>query len=260
MANSIPPCCASAAPRVILAQRLKDGSWQDIEDMLSPEELVQVSWAEEDKPFSLCRIWAWPEDLAPLALGHVLLDHAHPAMRSDEPQALRGLRHTGRVLENGPRSFTVEAKAIARAEESFPAPVSGSRLLEAMTEFMAEESLWNKTGCFHRAGLYDSRAHKLIHRAEDIGRHNCIDRLAGYAVMNKLEPSGYILLLSSRITASLYAKAQRAGFFYMAASSAVTSAAVDLAASQGVTLVGFARTGERRLTVFADSRGGVLTT
>ena len=52
--------------------RWKDGGWQHIDDAVSPEEPVYVSWSG-----SSCRLWAWPDDLEPLAIGHVLLDRRH---------------------------------------------------------------------------------------------------------------------------------------------------------------------------------------
>lgn len=52
--------------------RWKDGRWQHIDDAVSPEEPVYVSWSG-----SSCRLWAWPDDLEPLAIGHVLLDRRH---------------------------------------------------------------------------------------------------------------------------------------------------------------------------------------
>ena len=52
--------------------RWKDGGWQHIDDAVSPEEPVYVSWHG-----SSCRLWAWPDDLEPLAIGHVLLDRRH---------------------------------------------------------------------------------------------------------------------------------------------------------------------------------------
>ena len=52
--------------------RWKSGEWQHIDDSVSPEECVYVSW-----PGSSCRLWAWPDDLEPLCVGHALLDYLH---------------------------------------------------------------------------------------------------------------------------------------------------------------------------------------
>ena len=59
------------------------------------------------------------------------------------------------------------------------------------------------------------------------------------------------------MTASLFAKARRAGFTWIVSRSAVTTASVDMAREQGVTLVGFARDREERFTVFTDRAGRV---
>ena len=91
-----------------------------------------------------------------------------------------------------------------------------------------------------------------------IGRHNCLDRLAGWACLNGIDPAETVLFVSARITSSLYAKARRAGFSFLISRSAVTSTPVEMARQQNrlhpahpVTVVGFCRPREERLTVFA---------
>ena len=118
--------------------------------------------------------------------------------------------------------------------------------------------LWESTGCFHRAGMFDPKTGAFIRLAEDIGRHNCIDRLAGWACLNNIDPADTVLFLSARITASLYAKARRAGFSFLISRSAVTSTPVEMAREQNrkhpahpVTILGFCRPREQRFTVFA---------
>ena len=111
--------------------------------------------------------------------------------------------------------------------------------------------LWEETGCFHRAAAV--RANGLIQLAEDIGRHNCIDRLAGWAWRAGVAPEECLLLLSARITGSLYERAHLAGFRFLVSRAAVTTAATTRAERDGVTLIGFCRPRERRFTVFADS-------
>ena len=84
------------------------------------------------------------------------------------------------------------------------------------------------------------------------------DRLAGWACLNGIDPAETVLFVSARITSSLYAKARRAGFSFLISRSAVTSTPVEMARQQNrlhpahpVTVVGFCRPREERLTVFA---------
>lgn len=255
-------------PRPVSVRRYKDAAWGDVDDVLSREVPVRVEWSPEPGEAGIAagaaRLWAWPHGLADLALGHVLLDRVHPAVTGQEPGAW-GIRHAGSVTEasvGGALAFLValrEARPadVPHAPGATP-PMRAAVLLDAMRAFMGEEGLWDGTGCFHRAGVYDPLQGCLLRRAEDIGRHNCIDRLAGWAAREGVDLAPRLLLVSARVTASLFAKARRAGFSFIVSRSAVTTGSVDMATEQGVTLVGFARDREERFTVFADAGGRVL--
>ena len=75
-------------------------------------------------------------------------------------------------------------------------------------------------------------------------------RLAGGGVRHRVPLSDKVRLVSARLTSSLCAKALRAGFRILVSRSAVTSAAIHMCLEAGATLVGFARTTERRFTLF----------
>lgn len=255
---------AGAMPRPVSVRRYKDAAWGDVDDVLSREVPVRVEWSPEPGETGIAagatRLWAWPHGLADLALGHVLLDRVHPAVTGQESGAW-GIRHAGTVAEvseGGSLGFVVSLRAAPRATApQLPVPMRAAVLLDAMRAFMGEEGLWDGTGCFHRAGVYDPVQGRLLRRAEDIGRHNCIDRLAGWAAREGVDLAPRLLLVSARVTASLFAKARRAGFSFIVSRSAVTTGSVDMATEQGVTLVGFARDREERFTVFADAGGRV---
>lgn len=263
---------AGAIPRQVSVRRYKDAAWGDMDDVLSREVPVRVEWGPEPGgagesgiTAGSTRLWAWPHGLADLVLGHVLLDRVHPAVTGQEPGAW-GMRHAGTVTDmsrgagdGDSLAFAVSLRAAPGAGvPQPPAPMRAAVLLDAMRAFMGEEGLWDGTGCFHRAGVYDPVQGRLLRRAEDIGRHNCIDRLAGWAAREGVDLAPRLLLVSARVTASLFAKARRAGFSFVVSRSAVTTASVDMATEQGVTLVGFARDREERFTVFADAGGRVL--
>lgn len=227
------------------ACRFKKKVWESFEDTVSVEIALQVSWKDTlRQQEGKATLWAWPQDLAPLALGHVLLDIC-PGENILERKV--------QVEENSENNFSVilgDRQNCSYPEA--PATISASSLLQAMHSFISAEGHWESTGCFHRAGLYDPVAEKLLVRTEDIGRHNCLDRIAGWGALSSTPVSDKVLLTSARITASLCAKAIRAGFRVMVSRSAVTSASIALAIENGVTLVGFARTDEERFSVFAD--------
>ncbi|MFF3209919.1 formate dehydrogenase accessory sulfurtransferase FdhD [Streptomyces sp. NPDC002886] len=124
----------------------------------------------------------------------------------------------------------------------------GARLLgELPDRLRAEQKVFERTGALHGAGLF-SAGGELIDVREDVGRHNAVDKIVGRALQaGRLPLAGSVLLVSGRASFELAQKAVMAGIPVLAAVSAPSSLAVDLAVESGLTLVGFLRGGDMNI-------------
>ena len=115
-------------------------------------------------------------------------------------------------------------------------------VLAALPERLrAAQRGFDRTGGLHAAGIFTAEGEPVVVR-EDVGRHNAVDKVVGWAVREgRLPLRGQVLMVSGRASFELTQKAWMAGLPLLAAVSAPSTLAVDLAAEAGMTLVGFLR-------------------
>jgi FdhD protein len=119
--------------------------------------------------------------------------------------------------------------------------VSAETLATLPARLRAAQRGFDRTGGLHAAGLFTAAGTPVVVR-EDVGRHNAVDKVVGWAARQQRLPlTGHVLLVSGRASFELTQKASMAGIPVLAAVSAPSTLAVDLAEELGLTLVGFLR-------------------
>jgi FdhD protein len=127
--------------------------------------------------------------------------------------------------------------------------IDAEMLCDLPGRLRADQQVFGRTGGLHAAALFDATGQLLVLR-EDIGRHNAVDKVIGWALLQGLLPlSNHVLMVSGRGGFEIVQKALAAGIPIVASVSAPSSLAVKLARELGLTLVGFLR--GRRFVVYS---------
>lgn len=198
--------------------------------IFEPEQLISLRFcAGEDEngqqTFNVVEAQLRPDVLMPLAA----------AQRNVMTSSACGICGTASIdAVHKSSHFTVSAP--------LDQPLIDAATLAALPQTLrTQQKLFDKTGGVHAAGLFSFDG-KLLSLREDVGRHNAVDKVIGAAFREKQLPlANTVLQVSGRASFELVQKAAMAGVPMLAAVSAPSSLAVDLARSSGVTLVGFSR-------------------
>jgi FdhD protein len=161
----------------------------------------------------------------------------------------RGRRHLEVAYSSCGLCAKVAVSEICRATAPVVSAltVTASALLDLMGRMYQEQIVFQETGGTHGVALATPEGAFFL-LAEDVGRHNAMDKVIGRALLQRRDLSRVVALLSGRISFEMALKASRAGIPILAAISAPTSMALNLAQELNLTLVGFAR--NRRLNIY----------
>ncbi|WP_282154401.1 formate dehydrogenase accessory sulfurtransferase FdhD [Cytobacillus gottheilii] len=114
-----------------------------------------------------------------------------------------------------------------------------SLLLKKRSEFAKNSPLYLKTGGMHGACIVHESGEITVR--EDIGRHNAVDKVIGFALRNRLEPSNLLLLTTGRVSYEMLSKAAKFGFPVIGSRTAATKQAVQLAKFLNIEVIGYLR-------------------
>jgi FdhD protein len=112
-------------------------------------------------------------------------------------------------------------------------------------------NLFRKTGCTHSALLYEQKNNAFAF-AEDVGRHNALDKVLGFAFINGVDLGDCILVASGRLSADMVLKAVHSGVPIVTSIAGPLNSGINVAEASGITLVGFIR--GRRMNVYTHSK------
>ena len=152
-----------------------------------------------------------------------------------------------RVLASGCGAVTTILGSMSgvprRPREAPPLDLARTRAL--FKELFARGERYKETGGIHAAALTDGNT--LLFHAEDIGRHNAVDKVLGACVLTGRRPDDLILLVTGRISGELAYKAARAGVAVVATPSVPSTIAVDIARAARMVLIGRAVSGQPQI-------------
>jgi FdhD protein len=126
-------------------------------------------------------------------------------------------------------------------------------ILAGMSDLLQLSEHYAAHGGIHSAGLSDG--HRLLLHAEDLGRHNTLDRIAGLALRQEVPTPGKLLLTSGRISSEMAIKASRLGVVALASRTSPTDLAVQVCRHCHIGLAGYARGGAMEVYTHAEVFG-----
>jgi FdhD protein len=248
------------------AAKFRDGRFASIDDALAVEEPLEIRLA--GRRFTLTM--RTPGNDEELAAGFLLAEgfiakaselgeirRVRDAKGAFEPNAIDVILNVKAegLRERLKRNFTISSscgvcgktsiESITRriAPIASSAKIAASRVLLLGDRLRDSQEVFATTGGLHACGLFDIEG-KLLATREDIGRHNAVDKIVGWALRNEMLPlAKSLMMVSGRLSFEIVQKAAAAGIPMLVAVSAPSSLAVELADETGITLIGFLRDG-----------------
>jgi FdhD protein len=252
--------------------RCKDAQCEQVDDIVVHESVVRIVLRDSKDEENFASIHTIPTDYESLIIGLLYTSRiitspkditqirvrnrlAKVQLKDDceFQEKLRAIRPTARIVMGlcGPEEGalgTWQACDVPPIETS--QTVSTFAIQRAIQNLTSDMAVYRKTGGTHGAALVDASG-SMVQLAEDVGRHNAVDRVIGQAVQSGLNLSDLILVCSGRLTGDLVLKTAVAQIPFVASISAGVSSGIELAEAAGITLIGFVR--GTRMNIYTHS-------
>lgn len=230
--------------------RLKENTLhiEEVEDPIAVEKALRIRVNGKDTLRLYCTPLMVRELVVGLLLGEDIIKGAWCAERmeilygeeivvdvlSEEDVVLEGATVTSGCV-GGVTFEKRELKSVGSESLRF----DPRKLKELFNEFQLRSALYHSTGCIHSAALSDGRI--LIAFAEDIGRHNAIDKIIGYSILEGISLEGKVMFASGRLSSEMVTKCARWSIPVIVSRTAPTTRALEIAERTGMTVIGFMR-------------------
>ena len=170
----------------------------------------------------------------------------------DERRTLTDTSSTNyRIVSGGGRSAYFEDTGLRKIKSN--SVIRKQDIYNAMNALFKSAGLYGETEGVHAAGLFSAKADPIC-MVEDIGRHNSLDKVAGYALLNKIDCSKTFLVSTGRMASEMVTKICRCGIPVVATKTAVTDKGLAIGKKCGITVIGFVRDKGTKINTDMDVR------
>jgi FdhD protein len=239
--------------------KYRDGGFQSVEDLLAVESRLSISVNGQE----VMNLYCTPLMIRELSVGLIMTEGIAEGLCSERMSIMYGedgvrveahaegkVRTEGGTVTSGCVGGMTFDKKPSSTVKSDPFSTGAADLTGIFSRFQKRSDMYNTTGCIHSAALSDGD--DIIVFAEDIGRHNAVDKVIGYSLLEGMDFSGKIMMASGRLSSEIAGKCARWGVPILVSRAAPTSLAVKMAEESGITMVGFLR--GKRFNVYTHTQ------
>ena len=228
--------------------RIKENSAEELEDFVAIEKRVRISVNGRHLLSLYCSPFMVREFVAGVIYNEGLISGGWCADRIsiEYGEEINADVPADGIVAEGEKTVTSGcaggisfARPLSREKLSDDTVFDVARIRDLYRDFQKKSEGYKSTGGVHSAALADER-HMLVF-TEDIGRHNAVDKVIGYALLENIPLKGKIMLASGRLSSEIVSKCARCGIPAVVSRAAPTSLAVKIADAADITLIGFVR-------------------